>query len=70
MISKTKKFQKTINDILCFDGVGLHSGVTTSIKLIPAKSDYGIKFSYKNNLIPATIDYVDTKWPNLKSVSM
>ena len=23
-----------------FDGVGLHSGVTTSIKLIPAKSDY------------------------------
>tara|TARA_B100000941_G_C28505054_1_gene556759 strand:+ start:1914 stop:3290 length:1377 start_codon:yes stop_codon:yes gene_type:complete len=68
LISKIEKFQKTINDILCFDGVGLHSGVTTSIKLIPAKSDYGIKFSYKNNIIPATIDYVDTtlRGTNLK----
>ena len=60
MISKTKNFQKTITSSINFDGVGLHSGVNTSIKLIPAPCDFGIQFSYNNNLIPAVIENVDS----------
>ena len=68
MISKTKNFQKTITSSINFDGVGLHSGVNTSIKLIPAPCDFGIQFSYNNNLIPAVIENVDStiRGTNLK----
>ena len=68
MISKTKNFQKTITSSINFDGVGLHSGVKTSIKLIPAPCDFGIQFSYNNNLIPAVIENVDStiRGTNLK----
>tara|TARA_A100001011_G_scaffold243103_1_gene251134 strand:+ start:12264 stop:13640 length:1377 start_codon:yes stop_codon:yes gene_type:complete len=68
LISKTKNFQKTITSSINFDGVGLHSGVNTSIKLIPAPCDFGIQFSYNNNLIPAVIENVDStiRGTNLK----
>tara|TARA_B100000676_G_scaffold286074_1_gene315323 strand:+ start:8036 stop:9415 length:1380 start_codon:yes stop_codon:yes gene_type:complete len=68
LISNTNKFQKTIQNSLSFEGIGLHSGVFTQIKLIPAPCDYGIKFEYNNTLISATINNVDStiRGTNLK----
>jgi len=36
--------QKTINDTINFDGVGLHSGVDVNLLVKPAKENFGIKF--------------------------
>ena len=35
-------YQKTILKPVSFTGVGLHSGVNSTIKLLPASSDKGI----------------------------
>ena len=35
---------KTLSKSVCFEGVGLHSGKTSKIKLLPAKEDHGIIF--------------------------
>ena len=40
--------QRTIKEKVDFEGVGLHSGVTVSISLIPAKADSGIVFIRKD----------------------
>ena len=37
--------QKTIKKSIEFDGVGLHSGKSSRIKILPAEVDHGIKFS-------------------------
>ena len=39
-----KTFQHTLNDIVTFEGVGLHTGKRTKVRVIPAKSDQGIVF--------------------------
>ena len=36
--------QKTINDTINFNGVGLHSGVDVNLLVKPAKENFGIKF--------------------------
>ena len=36
--------QQTILNPISITGVGLHSGITVSVKLIPAEADFGIKF--------------------------
>ncbi len=50
-------FQKTLNHPVCFEGVGLHSGINSKIKILPAKSNQGILFKRvdltKNNTIKA-----------------
>ncbi len=60
-------FQQTINQPLEVYGVGLHSGIKVSIKLLPAEADYGIKFLRtdlkKNNLI-------DALWSNVTNTLM
>jgi len=68
LISITKNFQKTIASTINFDGVGLHSGVDTNIKLVPAPCDFGIQFSYNGSLVSATIENVDStvRGTNLK----
>ena len=59
MIDTSSSFnsQKTIAEPVSISGIGLHSGVNVSLKLYPAKADYGIKFIRKdltnNNIIEA-----------------
>ena len=60
MISLSKKFQKTINNKINFEGIGLHSGVNSKLILHPAPTDYGIKFLINNITIPANINYVNS----------
>ena len=54
--------QKTISKPITFKGVGLHSGVDSQIKIIPAKENFGIKFCRtdlgNNNLIEANYQNV------------
>ena len=55
-------YQKTLKKELTFKGIGLHSGLNSSIKLIPAQEDSGIIFKRidlkKNNLIKANYNNV------------
>jgi UDP-3-O-[3-hydroxymyristoyl] N-acetylglucosamine deacetylase len=50
-------FQKTISKEILFKGIGLHSGLETEIKIIPAVENFGITFVRtdlnKNNIIKA-----------------
>ena len=46
--------QHTISKKIVFSGVGLHSGNTVNIILIPEKKDSGINFIFKNNQIKAS----------------
>ena len=36
--------QKTLEEIMEFKGVGLHSGVEANLRIKPAEPNYGIKF--------------------------
>ena len=55
-------FQKTITKLIAFKGVGLHSGLSTEVKIIPAAENYGIVFKrtdlHENNFIKATYSNV------------
>tara|TARA_B110000967_G_C18852703_1_gene545501 strand:+ start:116 stop:1042 length:927 start_codon:yes stop_codon:yes gene_type:complete len=55
-------FQKTISDEITFKGVGLHSGLKTEVKIIPAANNHGIAFKRidleKNNIINANFKNV------------
>ena len=55
-------YQKTLKKELTFKGIGLHSGLNSSIKLIPAQEDSGIIIKRidlkKNNLIKANYNNV------------
>ena len=60
MISLSKKFQKTINNKINFEGVGLHSGLKSKLTLHPAPVNYGINFVINKTIIPANSNYVDS----------
>jgi len=50
--------QQTLRKEIKFSGVGLHTGETVNVKLIPAVVDTGIKFVFTNNdfaEVPATL---------------
>lgn len=51
------QFQRTIKNPIKIEGIGLHSGEKSSIYLIPAKENEGIKFVKGSVVIPARIDY-------------
>tara|TARA_B100001063_G_scaffold242666_1_gene271792 strand:+ start:530 stop:1456 length:927 start_codon:yes stop_codon:yes gene_type:complete len=57
-------YQKTLSKKLCFAGIGLHSGKSSSIRLLPAKEGEGIIFKRidlkKNNLIKANFKNVSS----------
>ena len=57
-------FQKTISSETSFKGVGLHSGLETEVKIIPAAENYGIVFKRtdlnKNNIIKANFKNVSS----------
>ena len=52
-----KTYQTTLAEPLKFEGIGLHSGTISEIKIIPAEADQGVIFKRvdidKNNLIQA-----------------
>ncbi|MCX7759805.1 MAG: UDP-3-O-acyl-N-acetylglucosamine deacetylase [Hydrogenothermaceae bacterium] len=50
------QFQRTIKNPIKIEGVGLHSGENTTLYLIPAKENEGIKFIKDGVVIPAHID--------------
>ena len=54
--------QRTIKKLVKFCGVGLHTGKTTNLKLLPAEENQGIIFYLKNkqnnHKIKASIEYV------------
>tara|TARA_B110000971_G_scaffold219893_1_gene262079 strand:+ start:2354 stop:3280 length:927 start_codon:yes stop_codon:yes gene_type:complete len=55
-------YQKTISKKVTFKGVGLHSGLKTEVKILPAPENYGIVFKRtdldKNNIIKANFKNV------------
>ena len=55
-------YQSTIAKEIRFEGIGLHTGVYTKVKIIPAESNMGIVFKYLHNKdnyeIRADIDQV------------
>jgi len=57
-------FQKTILKTVTFNGVGLHSGFKTEIKIVPAAENFGIVFKRtdikKDNLIKANFENVSS----------
>lgn len=60
--------QKTIKNTLKIQGVGLHSGKTVTMKIVPAEADHGIIFKRvdikdaEESIVPARFDLVrDTK---------
>ena len=69
MIDVSNKFnnQQTIAEPISINGIGLHSGVKVSMKLIPAEADFGIKFVRKdltkNNIIEAV-------WSNVTNTKL
>ena len=56
-ISRTNSKQKSIKNYIELQGIGLHSGIKTKLKLEEAPEDNGIKFirqdKAKNNIIEA-----------------
>ncbi len=63
----TSNQQQTIGKPVSIKGIGLHTGAEVTMKLYPAKVDYGIKFIRKdikdNNLIEAL-------WSNVSSTKL
>ena len=61
------KKQKTLKNIIFFEGIGLHTGKSSKVKIFPAKEDMGIRFIRtdisKNNEIQA-------KWSNVSSTKL
>ena len=57
-------FQKTILNKVTFKGVGLHSGLKTEVKIVPATENHGIIFKRtdldKNNTIKADFENVSS----------
>jgi UDP-3-O-[3-hydroxymyristoyl] N-acetylglucosamine deacetylase len=55
-------FQKTIQKAVTFKGIGLHSGLKSEVKILPAKENHGIVFKrtdlQNNNIIKANFENV------------
>ncbi len=59
--------QQTISSPVLIQGVGLHSGIKTSIKLIPADADTGIKFLRTDH---DNQNIIDAKWSNVTNTKL
>ena len=57
-------FQKTISGQAEFEGIGLHSGLESKIKILPADANYGIIFKRtdldQNNIVKANFENVSS----------
>ena len=52
-------YQSTIAKEIKFEGIGLHTGVYTKVKIIPAESNMGIVFKYLHNKDNYEMDYTE-----------
>ena len=59
-----RAYQTTINNPVCFEGIGLHSGQKSKIKILPGEADTGLIFIRTdltiNNIIKAKYDNVSS----------
>ena len=60
-----KHFQKTINESIEFEGVGLHNGIKVNLCLKPAEVDSGIKF--KRTDVDDTKNIIEASYKNVSS---
>tara|TARA_A100001011_G_scaffold386365_1_gene462054 strand:+ start:3256 stop:4131 length:876 start_codon:yes stop_codon:yes gene_type:complete len=69
MIDKIQnnKNQQTISRPLEIKGIGLHSGLVVSMKLLPAEEDYGIKFIRTDLKINNNVDAI---WFNVTNTKL
>ena len=66
-ISLNNTNQQTISSPISMNGIGLHSGINTSMKLLPAEADFGIKF-YRTDLKKNNV--VDAIWSNVSGTQL
>ncbi len=59
--------QQTLSRPISFQGIGLHSGVEVSMKLLPAERDFGIKF-YRTDLKSNNV--VEAIWSNVSNTKL
>ena len=66
-ILNNSSYQQTIANPVSINGIGLHSGVNVSMKLIPADADYGIKF-IRTDLKDKNL--IDALWSNVTNTNL
>ena len=59
--------QQTLSEPLLIKGIGLHSGIEVSMKLIPAEANFGIKF-YRTDL--KKNNEIDALWSNVSNTQL
>ena len=59
--------QKTLSKPVMINGIGLHSGINVSMKLLPAKADFGIKF-YRTDL--SSNNMIEALWSNVTNTQL
>jgi|TARA_B100000945_G_C20379209_1_gene596296 UDP-3-O-[3-hydroxymyristoyl] N-acetylglucosamine deacetylase len=59
--------QTTLTQSISINGIGLHSGIKVSMKLIPAEADFGIKFIRTDLSINNTVEAL---WSNVTNTKL
>ena len=59
--------QQTLSKPISITGIGLHSGLKVTIKLLPAEADFGIKF-YRTDLSNNNI--IEALWSNVSNTQL
>ena len=59
--------QQTLSKSVLIEGIGLHSGINVSMKLIPAEADFGIKF-YRTDLSKNNV--IEALWTNVSNTQL
>ena len=67
MIDTNINNQQTLSEPISINGIGLHTGVNVSMKLIPADIDYGIRF-IRTDLIENNI--IKALWSNVTNTTL
>ena len=63
----SNNYQQTLSAPILIKGIGLHTGIKVSVKLLPAADDFGIKF-YRTDLDNNNI--IDAKWSNVSNTQL
>ena len=66
-ISNNNSNQQTLSKPIQINGIGLHSGLNISMKLMPAEADFGIKF-YRTDLNSNNI--IEAIWSNVSNTNL
>ncbi len=67
MIDTYNNNQQTLSEPISIEGIGLHSGINVSMKLLPAEADFGIKF-FRTDLSSNNI--VEALWSNVTNTQL